>query len=72
MQAETHTHTHIYTRVRHTPTHSDTKETEHSQPIYRKTAITFYHAGLGPDRAALSSNMCVRVYVFFSLPAHTG
>lgn len=48
----THTHTH----ARHT---SDTKETEHSQPIYRKTAITFYHAGLGPDRAALSSDMCV-------------
>lgn len=37
------------------------QEHTRSEPIYRKTAITFYHAGVGPDRAALS-NTCPHIY----------
>lgn len=33
-------------------------ESEHSQSIHSKVAITFYHARLGPNRVALSSRVC--------------
>lgn len=54
---------HVY---RHTPTQFNTKEAEHSLPIYRKMAITFYHAGLRSDRAARYVCVCVSLYLLIA------